>query len=472
MRRDRGDGVGLRIGSREIGDRMALSMVLILVGLGVALVVGLLLLAVGLRGRLVDSRPYCRKCGFCVEGLAGTGDKGAVCPECGRSLGGAKAVRMGRRRKRSVLAGIGVLLLLVALGGGGALGWTAARGFNWNTIKPAWLLEMDAGSANRGTSAGVWGELDARLGTDGLSEERSRRLVELALELQADTNHPWSTEIGDFVVTGRDQGLVTDEQWAQFYRNGMSVGAMLRPVVRAGQLVPYRFSAGGGRVGSRGQMLLAVSGVTLRTPGGRIVAERDSGAILGLGHGGSGSIVHLLDAALPEGEHELVLEVRGVLATDYTVTPENTIAEIAHAFPVSVRVVGADEPTVRIVPADEVEGVADRIEAQLVRLGRRADGRVAGTMQIAGKSLPVSCAFEGFVLIGEEEVPFGRLALPASGGTHLSHVTLELPAFEGDTLTLILRPAPQAAENTVDMEEIYGGEVILRDVEIMWRERD
>src|SRR5262245_30146972 len=108
--------------------------------------VGCVLTTVGLRGRLVSRAPHCRACRFDVSGIEGK------CPECGSELGAPGAVMPGLRRRRPRMLTVGLALVVCGVLGGGAYGYGRAKGFNWNTIKPAWLLIRELESSSPGTS--------------------------------------------------------------------------------------------------------------------------------------------------------------------------------------------------------------------------------------------------------------------------------------------------------------------------------
>lgn len=448
---------------------------LLLLALGVlASAAGVALLVVGLRGRAVDGLRYCRACRFCVEGIGEAG----VCPECGAELAGARAVRVGRRRARRGLVAAGVVLVAIALAGGGVLGWGAARSFNWNTVKPVWMLEAESTSARPGTLAGVWGELAQRLGADELSEEAAARLARTALGLQRDRNHPWAVQVGDYIEAARGRGLVTDAEWDAYFESGMVLGASVRPVVRVGKEIPFEFTASGGRLGTSGSVRLAVSGQALRSIEGEVLAEERMQASLGLGAFGSGSISGVLRADLPVGEHELVLVVRCALseggagrgrARGDPSARGSVLAEIDAEFPVEVRI--AAEGSVVMVEQDPrsppLVGALEVIEL-------RGTGTSGGAAELYPglrvRALRIGAAFEIFAVVNEEEVRAGRVAFAPTSGESASGMGLRLPGFRGDRLTLILRPSEAVAEGRVDLEEIYGGEMVLRDVEVEWPE--
>jgi hypothetical protein len=128
---------------------------------------------------------------------------------------------------------LGLALLLTGFGVGGAAGWGVASGYDWNRAKPAWLLMWEA----RGPApdAGVRKELRRRLVLDRLGAERSRALVALALEIQADAKIPWEIDWGLIVELARERGLVSDEQWGSYARNAdspLAVSTFQSPFVR------------------------------------------------------------------------------------------------------------------------------------------------------------------------------------------------------------------------------------------------
>src|SRR5262245_58754032 len=113
--------------------------VLIIAAAGAASLMGTALLVLGLRGHRINDHPVCRGCRFDLVGVFPGKD---VCPECGRGLSVA-AVRIGRRRRQRGMILCGAVLLTAVLAGGGLVGVQTARGFDWNTVKPASMLAWE-----------------------------------------------------------------------------------------------------------------------------------------------------------------------------------------------------------------------------------------------------------------------------------------------------------------------------------------
>lgn len=80
------------------------------------IIAGSVLLVFAWRGRLVNTHPHCRGCGFDLDGLPL--EQIANCPECGRLITSSKAaIRYGRRQRRRGISAIAYLALLLGVSG-------------------------------------------------------------------------------------------------------------------------------------------------------------------------------------------------------------------------------------------------------------------------------------------------------------------------------------------------------------------
>src|SRR5690348_5115483 len=75
-----------------------------------AMLAGIALIVMGVRGRHVGDHPYCRKCGFDLFGVV----ERTHCPECGADVTAAKAVRIGSRVRRRGILGGGIATTAIA----------------------------------------------------------------------------------------------------------------------------------------------------------------------------------------------------------------------------------------------------------------------------------------------------------------------------------------------------------------------
>lgn len=230
-------------GSAGIG----IPLLLIVGALVPALLVGILLLFLGLRGRVVARGSFCRRCGFSLEGLrvaatdasrepaarASAGDDPArstrggsashsqasgarppasQCPECGADLNRPSAIRPLRRRKRPVMLAIAVLFLLISLAGVGSI--VASRRPNIISALPTWYLSLEARGAQGPGASRAIDELTRRLSAGSLSNKTTSSLVARALKFQSDANGPWLPAWAtSFSPPGREAWSARSSTW-------------------------------------------------------------------------------------------------------------------------------------------------------------------------------------------------------------------------------------------------------------------
>lgn len=230
-------------------------------------------LLVGLRGRRVDDHPICRRCGFDLIGQAlrasekgaGEGDVTTTdsprCSECGADLTRRRAIRLGERRRRPAVATVGALALLISLGATGAISWGAATEYDWNTIKPVWLLARELQSIDPAVAQAATDELRRRLPGNGLAPMRNgqrdtraaERLARSILDYQGDASRPWSPGAGEIFERMWQMKLLPEEMFHQYVRQSSPVSVHIRPRIAQGEPLAVRFdvqqrSGGGGVV--------------------------------------------------------------------------------------------------------------------------------------------------------------------------------------------------------------------------------
>ncbi len=162
-----------------------------------ALLIGIVLSAIGWRGKRIDDHPLCRRCRY---DLVGTVELPARCPECGSVLNNPRAIRIGNRRRRRSMLTVGMVVSLLSLAIGGFLGWSQATQFDWYPYKPLWMLSNEAMSTfPRGQVNLPQREIRRRLENDKLSDRQINGLIEKALSIQADETKTWDYFWGDVI---------------------------------------------------------------------------------------------------------------------------------------------------------------------------------------------------------------------------------------------------------------------------------
>lgn len=197
----------------------------------ILLLVGLLLLTLGIRGRRIGDTPHCRRCKFDLVGLPLPAeiehdDPPTVtrCPECGSRLTAPRAITTGYRVRRPILGTLGVLALLLAVVLGG-FALSASR-TTFNDVKPLWLLTLEATYLGTDTREAVGAELLIRHQRTPLTNDQLTALINPALDAQADTMITWEQspwwQLLDAAFTA---SLLSTKQQSRYLRT--AIGDML-----------------------------------------------------------------------------------------------------------------------------------------------------------------------------------------------------------------------------------------------------
>jgi hypothetical protein len=277
-----------------------------------AVIAGLVLLLVGLRGRVIDDHPLCRRCGFDLTGKPQDSDR---CAECGTDVTTPQAVRIGHRQRRSrpLWAGVALLVpacLVLVVSAVAVIGQVDLM--PW---KPAWLLQWDAEGGDSRTSDRAYAELTRRLKAGSLSKDRIQSLVADAMRRQVDPALAWSNARGDFVADAYVAGQITNELWVRYVRQGIKLELQARPTVRVGDPIPTGIAVRALRIG-RAAASIDFKGTELSAPGAttRPWAWTDGGADFGSGGGGwhatSPDLGGAATASLPPGPYPIVGSLR------------------------------------------------------------------------------------------------------------------------------------------------------------------
>jgi hypothetical protein len=203
---------------------------LVISAVGLVAMFGVALLWIGLRGRVVNDHPICRVCRFDLVGLASP----AKCPECGADLSRPRAVRIGERRRRRLPLCIGTSFLLLLIVGGGAVGWAQARGYDWNRVKPVWLLIREGEGAGDKRADAALKELLRRQSISKLSASQASDVVRAGLRYQADAHKAWRSLWGDLIECEQMAGRLKDQDFEAFCRHAVLPELQVRPRIVVG----------------------------------------------------------------------------------------------------------------------------------------------------------------------------------------------------------------------------------------------
>lgn len=446
----------------------------------VAVLLGLVLLVVGRRGRRVDTHRLCRRCRYDLSGsdaAAPGGGGAAACPECGADLTHRRAVRVGNRRPRRVLAWSGGVFALLAAGGLGLVLYTGATETDWNPHKPVWLLRWE--TRNRGTSesASALDELLKRDAAGELPAGQVRSMVNDALAAQGDEARPWDRDWGRLVERERAAGRVGDEAWERYKRQAV-VGFYsleVRPRVQRGKPVLYRLSEGPARLGDAKAFSVVQRDYLLFIDGKRV------GGSEGLGSGGplsgelSSTISGAVEVPAAVSEDMLVGPHRFRYESD-TVIKEFDFANLSESSTVRIDgpriVVEATfefvaEPTQRVVDDPSLgPEILAALEPDIY--GWHTGGRFQLSGNLRVQPVPVGVAFRITARAKDGrfwELARSRVAAGDHGNWSLTDGKFHDPPAP-DRVDLIFSPDIEGAESDTDLETVWNGALRIEDVEV------
>lgn len=457
-----------------------------------ALGVGILLIALGIRGRQVHSRPTCRRCRFDLSGTVGgkaqelAGGEGARegverrCPECGSLLAEAGAVREGTRRARPRVIAAGLVLVLVGVVGIGAI--VVNRSAALVKYLPTWYLASQTNGPQDFIAQRAIVELNVRAGLGTLSNARAAALVQRALAVQGDKNATWLSEWGDLIGTLRNKGQVSDAQFATFIRQGVDVSLETRAIARAGEPLPVRSYVRPVRMANQGAGTTAYVRYEIssaRTP--EVTLDCQTGSFIsGVGSmGGISSGVASFPLTAPVGETQLTLVLS--LKADTSVSFATPLGSWERSFTVPIKVVPAGTPLVEVIDDASLAAAmqtAIRVKDVNIQTSGLAEEEHGTTYTINFdlKALPQNVAFEIFLRRvtaegaagGEEGVRVGSIVWMQgeTGGWGTSNGARGIESRAGDMFDLILRPSVKVAEGDARLTRFWSGELVYRNVKV------
>jgi hypothetical protein len=163
----------------------------------------------------------------------------------------------------------------------------------------------------------------------------------------------------------------------------------------------------------------------------------------------------------PPGHQELTVEV--LLGERFTPTPIGC-RQKARAL-VEVLPADGDDP-VSLVQSPEMDAAIENA-IRHVSVSTCGKKNCLSVSVPAPGTLPVACAFEVFAVFSGKEYPRGELVISKDGEkTWIRCACDALPDEPPDRVDILLRASTRVAKQTLDLGEIWGGELTFTDVEI------
>ncbi len=415
----------------------------------------MLLLKRGLWPPRRGDAPHCRECDYNLTGLTSEN-----CPECGQLLT-ANHIVTGQRRKRIGLIIVGTLCILPIL--------LAAPRFltkaNWYRLKPtAWVID-DLQSTTQATARGAWFELDRRTKTTQLSPEHHNKLVTVCLEEQSrperGTVNFVLSDCVDFLGDAHLRQRLSQEQTDTFFEQIIQTKLQVRHEIAPGEKVPYQLTAHGRNPGV--PWWTRIDDRRILVDGMEVQGDVGSSTFSGTG----GTISRSGSVACPgPGRHNLT-----TVATLYVYTgpnsdtPASTLRhqrEIRRHADFTVLETEPDDYFKLVDNPQLAEQIHDCIDIRKLNASQSMAGHISVDMSIA--PLPTNVAFDVIFRMDGRETAEGGFTRRQGEPLQNTFYHVQYNGVLPKTLDLILRSSEKRARETVDVFEIWNGELIFENI--------
>jgi hypothetical protein len=478
----------------------------------------ILFLAAAIRTRLAERRMRggCVKCGFDLRGL-----RDPVCPECGTPFAASRARLAVPLRRRSMPFACPLVVVAIAATVTATLWQLPGSAVK---RKPLWLVNRDAlrlvapghrrgvdrrwdwspsimldGESRYTTYEGFGAkeaqeELLVRIAAGGLSADVGERLADRVLAAQADLTRPFG-RLGDVFAELAAAGLVRADQRTLFLRQALAFSLRVRPRIRQEAIVPFAIDATwrglsqpapwGPSLADVGVVRLEVTEVLIGGESQRPLPEpttysqgNGSGGYSWFGRHGHERPEQMPKLNAPLGDQDVRVRFRASIAPELGAAASGAGAldgwpsDQEYRLAGHTSVVTAADSTVRAL--DDPKSYRERTQgmsASILVLRGGGSVWVSGGNAASAAHRNRAAAFEIFMRVDGEEHPVGQTVIGWQFGT-VSFPKVPSPLMDQILLdqrlvvTLVLRPSVEAAESTIDIDEIVVGPPIELDAEV------
>gem|GEM_PF-4291386 len=177
-----------------------------IIALGV-LILGLVFLIIGRRGRRVGSHPVCRRCSF---DLRGKPESSSRCAECGADLTAPRAIAFGQKQPRRPILWTGAVLASVAFIGLALIAYQRYQRLDVYHYLPWAYLEPRLWSSPPDSRAER--EIVDRLKADNVTTPQRNALLEKLLDVFADDARTWRPAHEEMLLESAHKHGLTPKQ--------------------------------------------------------------------------------------------------------------------------------------------------------------------------------------------------------------------------------------------------------------------
>lgn len=335
----------------------------------------------------------------------------------------------------------------------------------WYRLLPtSWVIsDLEAGQGR------AMMELQRRLQGSTFDGHNHARLVALALREQSAPKPGFAVYwLLDYLGQSELDGKLTEDQKKRFFDTTYQYSLRTRPVVAVGEKVPLEMSY---RFRVPRMLRLEHEGIEKRIDDQVVQKGGGGGSASGAGAGGGSTSWHTIKTI---GEHTAEVTERVRI---YAVLPSGQGRKLRHEQMVRLHshfkaVEAADSGIIKLLERDDLaKGVRKSVSVQHIHRSRESSGQVYLMVALRCDSPPVNVAFDVF-LKSDREHRIGTLTQRPGEKSGSTYQVKAIAVGDPSKVDVILRSSVPAARRTPDMNEIWKGEIVLKDVVVLERKPD
>ena len=309
-------------------------------------------------------------------------------------------------------------------------------------------------------------------------------LVDLILEYQADRERPWRTEMGDLIekrwVNGKLDRKLWEQYTAQFVVDIYEIKVRPRIVIGTPGGVNLQLEIQDVRCGSGKHITFEVQETNRVTKiGSTIIGGNNIPGTFPLRHqsggrtmGNSNHFGKQTWESIRPGKQKITFEAQLAIvessASDKD-EQQNVFASRKVTFEAETTFLPRGQTTVNINTDPSMKPDVDRsITIKRIKTGPavnpKTDNKYYSNVILDITPRPIDIAFEIILKDGDNEYTSGSVTSTSDDKDGLNSMAYIPADLSGKRIDVIFRPAPDIAEDTVDLFEIWGEEIVFKNV--------
>jgi len=438
---------------------------IVLFGIGLtSIVCCVILFKIGMWPKRRGNTPHCPKCDYNLTGAVSN-----HCPECGTEISAETTVRGDSYRRPGFIAA-GVASFVLA----GTCFIIAGKQVNLYRFQPAAWVMTDMQSTNNTISQQAWKELVRRDSINKLSAKHCTKLIKICMQEQSRKTLRWvSFPMFEYLGQCYLDGKLSRKQKKDFFENMVDQEFKTRPRIIAGDELVYCFTSLQSHGPLRGSgfwmyahdasLLLDGKPIGVKMPPGlietgQIFVQPGGDHFYISSHGKPKPGRHTLGAVYDvEFYHgPIKKKKKSQFCHKVTISKEASFEVLESEPPDYIKKV--NDPSIK-------EELLNDIEPRPITLKK---GHLL--LQVTEYPPPINVAFNVYALIKGKEYYAGyTVSRKRDSGTSDAHFGGVYTGPTVESCDLIFRSSKEAAKKTIDIFEIWDGELIYKNVPIKVR---